>query len=58
MYAMLVRFYKLRASLQCYNDKAVQNKDFAAKVTMQEIPTADYPKMNSILMMMEKIKDM
>ena len=54
---MLVRFYKLRASIQCYNEKAVQDKDLMAKVPTWEIPTADYPKMKSILMMMERIKD-
>ena len=58
MYAMLVGFYKLRASIQCYNEKAVQDKDLMAKVPTWEIPTADYPKMKSILMMMDKIKDM
>ena len=57
MYAMLVHFYKLCASIQCYNEKAVQDKDLAAKVPMWEIPTADYPKMKQILMMMENIKD-
>ena len=57
MYAMLVCFYKLCASIQCYNEKAVQYKDLAAKVPMWEIPTADYPKMKSILIMMERIKD-
>ena len=57
-YAMLVHFYKLRTSIQCYNEKAVQDKDFMAKVPTWEIPTADYPKMKSILMMMERIKDM
>ena len=56
-YAMLVRFYKLQASIQRYNEKAVQDKDLMAKVPMWEIPTADYPKMKSILMMMERIKD-
>ena len=56
-YAMLVSFYKLRASIQCYNEKAVQDKDLIAKVPTWEIPTADYPKMKSILMMMERIKD-
>ena len=56
-YAMLVRFYKLRASIQCYNEKAVQDKDLMAKLPTWEIPTADYPKMKSILMMMERIKD-
>ena len=54
---MLVHFYKLRASIQCYNEKAVQDKDLMAKVPTWEIPTADYPKMKSILMMMERIKD-
>ena len=56
-YTMLVCFYMLRASIQCFNEKAVQDKDLAAKVPTWEIPTADYPKMKSILMMMEKIKD-
>ena len=55
---MLVPFYKLQASIQCYNKKAVQDKNLMAKVPMWEIPTADYPKMKSILMMMERIKDM
>ena len=57
-YAMLVRFYKLWASIQCYNEKAMQDKDLMAKVPTWEIPTADYPKMKSILMMMERIKNM
>ena len=57
-YGMLVCFYKLQASIQCYNEKAVQDKDLMAKVPTWEIPTADYPKMKSILMMMERIKDM
>ena len=56
-YAMLVCFYKLRASIQCYNEKAVQDKDVDAKVPIWEILTADYPKMKSILMMIERIKD-
>ena len=56
-YAMLVRFYKLQAGIQCYNEKAVQDKDLMAKVPTWEIPTADYPKMKSLLMMMERIKD-
>ena len=55
---MLVCFYKLRASIQCYNEKAVQEKDLMAKVPTWEIPTADYPKIKSMLMMMESIKDM
>ena len=54
---MLVSFYKLRASIQNYNEKAVQDKDLMAKVPTWEIPTADYPKMKSMLMMMERIKD-
>ena len=57
-YAMLVCFYKLQSSILCYNEKAVQYKDLAAKVPTWEILTADYPEMKSILMMMEKIKDM
>ena len=56
-YAMLVCFYKLCASIQWYNEKAVQDKDLAAKVPTWEIPTADYPKMKAILKVMEKIKD-
>ena len=56
-YAMLVHFYKLSASIQHYNKKAVQDKDLMAKVPMWEISTADYPKMKSLLMMMESIKD-
>ena len=55
---MLVGLYKLWASIQCYNEKAVQDKDLMAKVPTWEIPTADCPKMKSILMMMERIKDM
>ena len=58
MYAMLLCFYKLQASIQCYNEKAVKDKDLAAKVLMWEILTANHPKMKSILMMMEKIKDL
>ena len=49
---MLVRFYKLRASIQCYNEKAVQDREIAAKVATWEILTADYPKMKMILMIM------
>ena len=54
---MLVRFYKLWASIQRYNETAVQDREIAAKVATWEIPTADYPKMKMILMIMEKIKD-
>ena len=54
---MLVHFYKLHASIQCYNEKAVQDKDLVVKMPMWEIPTVDFPKMKSIFMMMEKIKD-
>ena len=57
MYAMLVCFYKLQASIQRYNEKAVQDKDLMAKVPTWEISTAYYPKMKSRLMMMERIKD-
>ena len=57
-YAMLVCFYKLQTSIQCYNEKAVQDKDLAAKVPTWEITTADYPKMESILMIIQKIKAM
>ena len=55
---MLVCFYKLQASIQCYNEKTVQDKDLTTKVPTWEIPTADCPKMKSILIMMKKIKDM
>ena len=52
---MLLSFYKLQASIQYYNEKAVEYKDLATKVPMWEILTADYSKMKSILMM-KKIK--
>ena len=56
-YAMLVRFYKLRVSIQRYNEKAVQNRELADKVPAWEIRTADYPKMKQLLIAMESIKD-
>ena len=56
-YAMLVHYYKLRASIQWYNEKAIQNKNLAEKVATWEIRTADYPKMKQVLVTLEKIKD-
>ena len=54
---MLVRYYKLRASIQRYNERAIKNKNLAGKVATWEIRTADYPKMKQVLIALEKIKD-
>ena len=53
----VMRFFASKVGAFWADEKAVQDKDLATKMPMWEIPTADYPKMKSILMMMEKIKD-
>ena len=64
IYAMLVYYCKLRASIQQYNEKAIWNKYLADKVVTWDIWTADYPKIEQVLVMFllsschaEKIKD-
>ena len=54
---MLAQYYKLRASIQRYNETAIYIKNLADKVATWEIRTADYPKMKQVLVVLEKIKD-
>ena len=57
MYAMLLHYYKLRASIKQYNEKDIYDKNLADKVTMWEIRLAGYPKMKQVLVAFEEIKD-
>ena len=54
---MFMQYYKLRASIQRYNERAIYNKNLADKVATWEIRAADYPKMKQVLVALEKIKD-
>ena len=56
-YVMLVCYYKLQASIQWYNEKAIQNKNLADNIATWEIRIADYPSIKQVIVALEKIKD-